>query len=169
MFFNPIFMIFGVVFGIISLFAVLIGLLVLSIILWLRKLFSPLKIGHDQEIQNDNYQDQDSQNLNPGVEINSNQDIIPDEEIKEEHNEGQAVNQNGGQDVGPDIAPVEDHKEWSICNEPLDLNHGDLATVLWGHVFHMNCIEDWIGNDQNNLCPMNRRRILRHEIIRLIF
>ena len=167
MFFNPIFMIFGVVFGIISLFAVLIGLLVLSIILWLRKLFSPLKIDHDQEIQNDN--DQDSQNLNPGVEINSNQDIIPDEEIKEEHNEGQAANQNGGQDVGANIPPVEDQNDWPICYELLDRNHRDLATVLWGHVFHMNCIEDWIGNDQNNLCPMDRRRILRHEIIRLIF
>ena len=155
MFFNPIFMIFGVVFGIISLFAVLIGLLVLSIILWLRKLFSPFKIGHNPEIQNDNNhnENQNEENINSDEDINSNQEIILEEEKKEPPNEGQAENQN----------------EWSICTEPLDLNHGDLATVLWGHVFHMNCIEDWIGNNQHNFCPKDRSRILRHEIKRLMF
>ena len=64
MFFNPIFMILEF-FGIISLFEVIIGLLVLSIIQWLWKLLDHFKIGYDEELKNDNNQKDTDENENP--------------------------------------------------------------------------------------------------------
>ncbi|GMJ15682.1 hypothetical protein like AT4G05350 [Hibiscus trionum] len=49
----------------------------------------------------------------------------------------------------------------SICMESLSPSEGAVASrrVSCGHVYHRDCITDWLLNGNSNSCPLCRREI----------
>ena len=57
---------------------------------------------------------------------------------------------------------------WSICQDNFLEDQRPLAALPCGHIFHFECIDHWIGGQQRNTCPADRRRTSRNQIMRLM-
>ena len=70
------------------------------------------------------------------------------------------------------LDPVENQDinqtECVICTYPIFQNETTPAVLPCGHIFHFECIDDWIGNRGNTVCPADRRETLRSQIVKLI-
>ena len=55
----------------------------------------------------------------------------------------------------------------STCLESFT-SKSDISTTPCGHVYHTNCIEEWLENGQTG-CPQCRKKCISGEIIKLYF
>ena len=146
---------------------VLIGLVIVGIILLIRKLFLHQRAVHQDEEgqQRPNYNPDVIPHLEAGIsqdyEVPSAYNMEPAEENKIETNKDKGAKQT--------LDQVAKQSDCPICSLSLfKQNEKLLATLPCGHLFHADCIEEWIDKRGNNMCPLDRKLILKHEITRLI-
>ena len=88
--------------------------------------------------------------------VDDDQNVNQSEEENDDANNEEIANQNAIQ------------IEWIICKDSIYLrNERDYAVLPCGHMFHYECIDDWIGNRRKNSCPIDRTRVLRNQIIKI--
>ena len=90
-----------------------------------------------------------------------------DQEEQEVYHEIQDEEQNNDQSL-QDNQQVQDITECVICTSPIFHNEGIPAVLPCGHMYHYQCIDGWIGNRGQNICPIDRRQTNREQILRLI-
>lgn len=49
--------------------------------------------------------------------------------------------------------------ECCICCEKIDNGHCEVVSTVCGHIFHSNCMNQWLGVAATSTCPQCRRRV----------
>ena len=140
----------------------------LCIIVWCSKLKSIYSRNNDRFNRNE------SQIYHNLSSTDSGEESKHGEGEESEHGEGEESKHGEGDQEDGVVNQTTNqqninHVECVICKDSIYLhNERDYAVLPCGHIFHYECIDDWIGIRGHNSCPIDRRQVLRHQIVRIM-